>query len=214
MFDDLSKVDRFCTDGGPASMPTTAEEKYGYQPPGAETMPLQVRSNPLMKVKITPAKDTIVTQVTATQQNLFTHNALEELRVQKITYHERKEKHERFFKKLKCVYYIIGFISVICSTITSFITGIYSLEHQSTLIVISLAFSLIVSILNAVSTFANFISKMNNHKDAINKYMDLISEITKFTLQSSSYTETRAFIDLITEKESLIRNYEELSCCF
>lgn len=128
-------------------------------------------------------------------------------------YRGNKEKHAANEKKLKFIYNIFGCISFILSSITTFLTGIYTFEYKSFVISLCLGFSLVVTIINSLLNFSNIQKKESQHHDNMLQYKTLCLDIDEFkTNKNITDCQYENFYNLLIEKEKLISNYEITPC--
>lgn len=126
----------------------------------------------------------------------------------------KKNMHFSSLRKMKKIYYILGITASISSTMVSFITGIKIDESFDSLILVTLILSLMVSILGSIITFSNIVTKIENHRDCVNKYAMLVYSIDNIKLHNLSSEEILNFLNILENKIENLSEYEELSCCF
>jgi hypothetical protein len=149
------------------------------------------------------------------QDDPFLDKFNERLNNKKKLYEKRKEYHKRSLKKMKKIYFIISLCSSICSVITSFLVGVNTLDKYSNITIISLIFSLFVSILSTILSTADINNKLLRNKDGMDKFDEMIDEIENFNCQKDvKYEQALQFTKYIVDKENLIAQYEYTGCCF
>lgn len=146
--------------------------------------------------------------------SFFIHNVSMLLLDKKSSYQTRREQHLDSLRKNKFIYYVLGNIASISSIAVSFLTGVNTIQNLNVFVVTALGLSLLTSIVNNILSFSDITKKVTEHFDAYNKYDELIVQLTQYLLKKNTFEDADKFITALNEKELLIKQYEQQSCCF
>lgn len=133
----------------------------------------------------------------------------------KNIFQEKKDKYEKLAlkhsscrRKYQVVYYTVGIITIVLSSIQSLLLGSKSITNvKDKYLIISFVFGLLITIFSMILNFLSIETRINQHNSSKLGYLDLCLDIDKLIVNCKDSHQLSDEFLTIDEKEKMINSY-------